>query len=199
MNIITCYEYYLISKNHYFTKSYSMYKYNFSVRGSNKSYEKRNDKLLFKNISNKSFLKDRFDLIDYYTAYFLENGNSHVSKIIDGDKIYKKYIEKLKNLPNLFEEDIKKLKILKIGMSLIQFKNGNKPLLFGAYIYDNIILETVIILNLVCKNKIFNLWKDCLDTYLQSKLGFMVKYSEYLKYKIQDQLKTFKKITREIL
>jgi hypothetical protein len=195
MKAIGVYQLYCCVKNHFNTKSYDMVKYRYKMNISEDAFHKRNDKKLFEMLSYSNVIsnKNKDEVADFFTAIFKRYGPVYISKIITNlleyDKLYKKHIELIDDYVNHGKYFIKDL--LRFNSNYETFFRdfeSNRPMLFNEAEYNRINVETVCVLNILSKGKIFKIWKDCKDTLVKKRYLMYNKYNIYLQDKIDIEM-----------
>lgn len=196
MEGIGLYQLYCSIKAHCYSKKYDMVKYNYKLNLSEESFNKRNDRGLFNALAYSSVIKNKTkaDIVDFFMAIFKSDGNIHVSKIVTNvleyDKLWKKHNAVITDYVNkgaLFIRDLTSTYI-DTYMSFTKDFYNNRPKIFHDIRYSSIFLESGIILNLLSKGKIFELWDQCEDTDLKKYIKFYKKYQLYLADKINIEM-----------
>lgn len=155
---------YMSIRNHFTDQKFDAIKYNFNIRVSKESYEKRGDRRLFESLSGKYDIKE---LTEIFLSNFVYSKNNWVNHMLsnEAETNRHKYINMIRSFSTIFKSDIEKI------MYVIRKKNrssgnedmtlkgilgydskiGSSPLLNLLY-SDNISSETFIIID-----RLFNL------------------------------------------
>lgn len=98
---------------------YDVIKYNWTIKVSDKAFNKRRDKYFFQSLSQKYSLAE---LTTMFTSNLVANQDAWIGEISDADAqvFYREYIGKLMRIDNVYEEDIKSIVYFanKINVSL---------------------------------------------------------------------------------
>ena len=185
MTPVETYQSYLALKLH-FEGKYDYFKYGGKTSASAASFEKRKDKFKFVKLSKK--LSDP-QIIDYYLANLIR-GKQWI-----GDFDQKNWMEHKRvnqSIEYVYKNDIEKLLTI-TGNFDILFKvgEGTHPKLVKAYLGKKISLETLVILEKMCKyRKSFD--ANIRETYVWPKVSLLIeKYDPFLKIDVD----IFKSIT----
>jgi len=146
MDAFEAYKQYCALKNHFTSKSYDYIKYNGRTRASKQSFEKRADRYFFHKLSKRK------DVVDYLVANFVYAGDKWVGDLVnneEGDKKYRQLLKVRESLTYLFRQDIDKLGNDLNGNFIVV--NGQHPVALVKYLRGEINIETLIILNDICK------------------------------------------------
>lgn len=98
------YRLYLMMKHH-FNGKYDLIKYNWNIRVSDKSYQKRKDRYFFERLSEKYTLKE---LILLMISNLVSNQDAWIGDLSDSDSIdfYRNYVIKLKSINDTIKDDL---------------------------------------------------------------------------------------------
>ena len=98
------YRLYLMMKHH-FNGKYDLIKYNWNIRVSDKSYQKRKDRYFFERLSEKYNLKE---LVLLMTSNLVANQDAWIGDLSDSDAIdfYRNYVVKLKSINDTIKDDL---------------------------------------------------------------------------------------------
>lgn len=157
---------YMSIRYHFVDQKYDAVKYNFNIRASKESYDKRTDKRLFDSLSGKYDIKE---LTEIFLSNFVYSRDNWVNHMLtnEAETNRHKYINMLRSFSTIFKSDIEKI------MYVIRKKNnsiadgseeemtfrdilginksmGTSPLLNLLY-RDNISSETFIVLDRLFK------------------------------------------------
>ena len=179
------YKEYVAVKNHFTSPYYDIFKYNGSVKAGRKSFENRNDRFMFCKLANKK------DIRGFLVANFVDDSKNWIGDVIknsSGDKIYVKWLARQQSLQYLFETDLEALD--EDFDANILVTDRQHPLLLKKALRKEINIETVVILNSLCK--FFKYWSRSIeDEIVWPSFKFKcVKYKPFVQF---DQDK-FKKI-----
>jgi len=144
MNSFQVYSTYVALKTHFSRKTYDYFKYQGSVKTSEKAYSKRPDKYFFEKISNKYTSKDQ--VIQYFVSNFLVNSNFHIIQM--NDKNYLEWQRKMQSFSYLFSTDVDTIleKCTTIN-ECMQCNNSNHSQVLKLFLGGNVMMETLIMLN----------------------------------------------------
>ena len=138
------YKLYNALKLHFETDNYDAVKYNFKTSVKPQSFFKRKDKYFFAKIANT------YDnLIEFYVANF-KNDVKYVGDMLNegGERYYRDHKKVMESLSYQFENDINKLRDMNVEFdSLLEAEENNHPLIVRLWMQDEILLETVVILD----------------------------------------------------
>ena len=143
------YKLYLMVKGH-FGGRYDCIKYNWSMRISPKTYEKRRDKYFFERMSTKYNLGELYRI---FVANMLANSDAWVGEISGADALqfYRSHMGKLERASYIFKEDIENLvdfcnKKSIVFKTLFDCSKG-QPLVFKMLQQEIISYETFLCIN----------------------------------------------------
>lgn len=145
------YKTYVALKNHFTSPYYDYFKYGGVVKAGRTTFERRKDKFFFAKLSKKS------DVKNYLIANFVDNKRSWVGELVNdsaGDKIYNKWLGRQQSLSYVFQSDLDKLSD-KFNDNILILDNQH-PKLLKLVLQKEVCLETLIILNSLCK--FFKYW-----------------------------------------
>jgi len=148
------YIYYLALKQHFTTESYDYFKYNGKVNAKLDTFRKRKDRFFFYKLSNKDYAKDLI------FANVIYQPKSWIGDLTDEDahEIYVDWKRRRKSLTYLFKEDLSRIDDLK---SDLKVSGNDHPPLLKKFLYNQIMLETMVILNHIIK--FFPNWMKKID------------------------------------
>jgi hypothetical protein len=182
---VAAYKTYVAIKNHFTSPYYDYFQYGGRVKAGKMTFERRNDKYFFTKLAKKK------DIKGYLVANFIDNQSNWIGDVIndhDSDKIYTKWQARLQSLQYIFENDISKLDS-NFDKNIIVVNGQHPPLLILA-LQKQISIETVIILNTLCK--FFKHWsRSITDTVVWPSFKF--KCNKYKPFFTFDE-KRFRKI-----
>ena len=139
------YKLYNALKLHFESDSYDALKYNFKTSVKATSFFKRKDKFFFAKLA-KTYEKD---LKEFYIANF-KNDVKYVGDMLNegGERYYRDHEKVMESLSYQFENDINKLHDMDVEFdSLLEAEENNHPLIVRLWMQDEILLETVVILD----------------------------------------------------
>ena len=139
------YKLYNALKLHFESDSYDALKYNFKTSVKATSFFKRKDKFFFAKLA-KTYEKD---LKEFYVANF-KNDVKYVGDMLNegGERYYRDHKKVMESLSYQFENDINKLHEMDVEFdSLLEVEENNHPLIVRLWMQDEILLETVVILD----------------------------------------------------
>ena len=139
------YKLYNALKLHFESDSYDALKYNFKTSVKATSFFKRKDKFFFAKLA-KTYEKD---LKEFYIANF-KNDVKYVGDMLNegGERYYRDHKKVMESLSYQFENDINKLHEMDVEFdSLLEAEENNHPLIVRLWMQDEILLETVVILD----------------------------------------------------
>jgi hypothetical protein len=139
------YKLYNALKLHFESDSYDALKYNFKTSVKPTSFFKRKDKFFFAKLA-KTYERD---LREFYVANF-KNDVKYVGDMLNegGERYYREHKKVMESLSYQFENDINKLRDLDVEFdSLLEAEENNHPLIVRLWMQDEILLETVVILD----------------------------------------------------
>jgi len=139
------YKLYNALKLHFESDSYDALKYNFKTSVKATSFFKRKDKFFFAKLA-KTYEKD---LKEFYVANF-KNDVKYVGDMLNegGERYYRDHKKVMESLSYQFENDINKLHEMDVEFdSLLEAEENNHPLIVRLWMQDEILLETVVILD----------------------------------------------------
>ena len=127
----------------HFESNYDAVKYNFKSNVTTSSFLKRKDKYFFAKLAKKY----NGNLMDFYVSQFVNNGK-YVGDMLDSEaeQNYRNYKKVQESIHRTFEVDINKLSDYDLEQLLIS-EDGQHPLIIKLWMQEEILLETVVILN----------------------------------------------------
>ncbi len=171
------YNYYIALKLHYYgiNSKYDAWKEGFLLTHTQENFQSRNDKIFFDKISHSNFLESEDDLVIYFTAYFIELGDVHISKMANDSKPLIDFVKRHKDIEKVFENDMKMIDISRLDNIVL-----GRPLLFDQMLRGEISKETLSILNAISHDNLFAKFEALEDT-LWIKYRFLLrKYWRFL-------------------
>ena len=150
------YKKYLALKSHFSNKSYDYFKYNGNVKASKNSFETRRDKYFFYKLSKQKNVEE------FLVANFVDGdkdfwiGNLRDDKVAE---VYQQYKKRQQSLSYTFKSDLGKMKE-SFDDNIIVPPNEH-PYLLRLFLRKDICIETLTILDLLCK--IYKYWDKELD------------------------------------
>jgi hypothetical protein len=162
---------------------YDCIKYNWKVKHTISSFEKRKDKIFFEKLSKHS------DPKNFLIANFANDPNQWIKEIAYGDKAkhyYEDWLKTSQSLSYILQNDIKKID--KPFDSLFIIKNDQHPELLKLYFQNEIKLHTLVVL--VDLVKCFDMWNkklknDLIWQSIQQKIKKTTPFIDYDHNKIK--------------
>ena len=139
------YKLYNALKLHFETDGYDAIKYHFKTSVKPTSFFKRKDKFFFAKLA-KTYENE---LKDFYIANF-KNDVKYVGDMLNegGEKYYRDHKKIMESLTYQFQTDINKLNDMDVSFdSLLEAEDNNHPLIIKLWMQEEILLETVVILD----------------------------------------------------
>jgi len=139
------YKLYNALKLHFETDSYDAIKYHFKTSIKPTSFFKRKDKFFFAKLA-KTYENE---LKEFYIANF-KNDVKYVGDMLNegGERYYRDHKKIMESLTYQFQTDINKLYDMDVPFdSLLEADKNNHPLIIKLWMQDEILLETVVILD----------------------------------------------------
>lgn len=139
------YKLYNALKLHFETDGYDAIKYHFKTSVKPTSFFKRKDKFFFAKLA-KTYENE---LKDFYIANF-KNDVKYVGDMLNegGERYYRDHKKIMESLTYQFQTDINKLNDMDIPFdSLLEAEDNNHPLIIKLWMQEEILLETVVILD----------------------------------------------------
>lgn len=185
------YRFYQALKLH-FEGKYDAIKYQFKTSANPKSFWKRKDKYFFAKVAKR--FNDPNDLINYYVAHFIKD-SKWIGNMLKDEYVYEEWLKNFESLGYKYEQDLLKLDELTESFDdLFKVENGQHPIIIQQYLAEEIMLETVVILDSIL-NYINKVDKEVADTIVWPDVKIKVeKYKPFLKID-HDR---FKKITLKV-
>ena len=137
------FRFYQSMKLHFESDSYDAIKYNYKTSVKPQSFWKRKDKYFFAKVGKR--FNDSRDLINYYTAYFIQD-KTWIGEMVEDEEIYQSYQKRTQSLGYTFENDMLTLSNLGSFDQVLDSTNGH-PLVITSYLGGDINIESVVILN----------------------------------------------------
>jgi len=132
-------------KLHFETDGYDAIKYHFKTSVKPTSFFKRKDKFFFAKLA-KTYENE---LKDFYIANF-KNDVKYVGDMLNegGERYYRDHKKIMESLTYQFQTDINKLNDMDVSFdSLLEAEDNNHPLIIKLWMQDEILLETIVILD----------------------------------------------------
>lgn len=146
------YQKYLAMKNHFSNKGgYDYHQYHGKVRANKSSFDVRRDKYFFYKLSKLKNVEE------FLLANFVDGDKSFWAGSVNDDsaeKVYMEYKKRQQSLSYIFKEDLGKMKD-EFNDNIIVPPNEH-PYLLRLYMRKDICIETLTILDIMCK--IFKYW-----------------------------------------
>ena len=139
------YKLYNALKLHFETDGYDAIKYHFKTSVKPTSFFKRKDKFFFAKLA-KTYENE---LKEFYIANF-KNDVKYVGDMLNegGERYYRDHKKVMESLTYQFQTDINKLNDMDISFdSLLEAEDNNHPLIIKLWMQEEIVLETVVILD----------------------------------------------------
>lgn len=139
------YKLYNALKLHFETDGYDAIKYHFKTSVKPTSFFKRKDKFFFAKLA-KTY---ESELKEFYIANF-KNDVKYVGDMLNegGERYYRDHKKIMESLTYQFQTDINKLNDMDVSFdSLLEAEENNHPLIIKLWMQDEILLETVVILD----------------------------------------------------
>ena len=139
------YKLYNALKLHFETDSYDAIKYHFKTSVKPTSFFKRKDKFFFAKLA-KTYENE---LKEFYIANF-KNDVKYVGDMLNegGERYYRDHKKIMESLTYQFQTDINKLNDMDVSFdSLLEAEENNHPLIIKLWMQEEILLETVVILD----------------------------------------------------
>ena len=139
------YKLYNALKLHFETDGYDAIKYHFKTSVKPTSFFKRKDKFFFAKLA-KTY---EDELKEFYIANF-KNDVKYVGDMLNegGERYYRDHKKIMESLTYQFQTDINKLNDMDVSFdSLLEAEENNHPLIIKLWMQDEILLETVVILD----------------------------------------------------
>ena len=139
------YKLYNALKLHFETDSYDALKYNFKTSIKPQSFFNRKDKYFFAKLA-KTYGKN---LKEYYIANFKMDVR-YVGDMLNegGEQYYRSHKKVMESIHYSFEKDINKLSEIESSFDeLLLSENNNHPKIIKLWMQDEILLETIVILD----------------------------------------------------
>ena len=168
------YTMYLALKQHFTTESYDYFKYHGRVKANKESFMRRRDRYFFHKISKKK------DPLHFLLANFVEKGDFYIGDNPD-DEIYLKWKGNQEKLTYTFKNDIDQLE----SPFYDNFKtDGQHPLVLQLFYQNKISKETLIIINDIFRNEIFDYWNEVISDPVvwPQTYKLLTKYKPFLSY-----------------
>jgi len=139
------YKLYNALKLHFETDGYDAIKYHFKTSVKPTSFFKRKDKFFFAKLA-KTYENE---LKEFYIANF-KNDVKYVGDMLNegGERYYRDHKKIMESLTYQFQTDINKLNDMDVSFdSLLEAEENNHPLIIKLWMQDEILLETIVILD----------------------------------------------------
>jgi len=174
---IAAYKQYVAIKNHFTSPYYDYFHYSGRVKAGKTTFERRNDKYFFVKLSKQK------DIQGFLVANFVDNQANWIGDIINSrssEKIYTAWLARQQSLQYIFQNDLDKLGD-NFDQNIVVVDGQHPPLLVKS-LRKEISIETVVILNSLCK--FFKHWSRSInDTVVWPAFKFKcVKYKPFLNF-----------------
>ena len=139
------YKLYNALKLHFETDGYDAIKYHFKTSVKPTSFFKRKDKFFFAKLASTY----GNELKEFYIANF-KNDVKYVGDMLNegGERYYRDHKKVMESLTYQFQTDINKLNDMDVSFdSLLEAEDNNHPLIIKLWMQEEILLETVVILD----------------------------------------------------
>jgi hypothetical protein len=141
------YKCYVALKNHFNSDTYDYFRYGGKVRSNKTTFLTRNDRYFFDVVARKK------DPMKFILANIIESGPDiwvgNIANEQQADVNYNQWLGRQQSLTYRFKLDLDKIED-PLNDNLI-VKDGQHPMLLKHYIFGDICIETLIILNDLCK------------------------------------------------
>lgn len=178
MNGYEVYKCYVALKNHFNSDTYDYFRYQGKVRASKTTFLSRNDKHFFEVVSRHK------DPMHYMLANIIESGPDlwvgDIANEQQAESNYNKWLGRQQSQTYLFKQDLEKITD-PLNANLVVV-DGQHPPLLQLYVHKQISLETLVILNDLCK--FFGHWnKRIEDTIVWPRIHKTCKkYRPFISY-----------------
>lgn len=147
MNGYEVYKCYIALKNHFNSDTYDYFRYGGKTRANKITFQRRNDKHFFDVVARHK------DPMHYILANIVESGPDLWVGDIANEQMaetnYNKWLGRQQSLTYRFKQDIDGIDD-PLDNNLI-VKDGQHPILLQMYVHNQVSMETLIILNDLCK------------------------------------------------
>lgn len=147
MNGYEVYKCYIALKNHFNSDTYDYFRYSGKTRANKITFQRRNDKHFFDVVARHK------DPMHYILANIVESGPDLWVGDIANEQMaetnYNKWLGRQQSLTYRFKQDIDGIDD-PLDNNLI-VKDGQHPILLQMYVHNQVSMETLIILNDLCK------------------------------------------------
>lgn len=193
------YQYYVAIKAHFNSEDFNFTKYGHNLVKIKESYESRNDRELFRQLSTK-YVKS--NIVDFLVSNFIKHPNIHISELLnmDAHDTYLNFVKRKTSMHITYRQEIIDIvgfaekNNLKIR-ELFEVKGDKLPIIFRMYIQNLLSIETFVILD--NSTHILTLYDKLLkDDYTYNIYRLVLhKYKLILKYNRED----YHEITKTLL
>lgn len=142
-----CYCIFTSLKLHFTSKQYDFFKYGGKTKLKQSNYDIRKDKFFFDKLSKRYSIKE--DLIEFLVSNFLIKDSIWVGNLLDAeaDAANLKRKKTIQSLSYIFKSDCEKIFSDVENPNTVLTVNDGYPSLLTNWIYDEISLETLCVLN----------------------------------------------------
>jgi len=148
------YKTYLALKQHFSNETYDFVKYKGKIKASIESFHKRKDRLFFERLSRQ---KKDDEIVKFFVSNFVSSSDPSslwIGDIIhNGNERYLDWQKRNQSLAYLFEQDLKNVFEGKNFLDFLKIENNKHPKLLKEYLSDNLMLETLVILDQMIEYK----------------------------------------------
>ncbi len=141
------YKSYIALKNHFNSDTYDYFRYQGKTRANKQTFQNRNDRHFFEKLARHK------DPTKYILANIVESGPDlwvgDIANEQEAETRYKKWLGRQESMTYMFKEDLNNIED-PFDQNVI-VTNGQHPTLLTLYIHKKISIETLIILNDLCK------------------------------------------------
>lgn len=147
MNGYEVYKCYIALKNHFNSDTYDYFRYGGKTRANKITFNRRNDRHFFDVVARHK------DPMHYILANIIESGPDLWVGDIANEQMaetnYNKWLGRQQSLTYRFKQDIDGIDDPLDGNLIV--KDGQHPILLQMYVHNQVSIETLIILNDLCK------------------------------------------------
>lgn len=152
MSPFECYTVFLATKQHFTKPKYDAIKYNWKVRASITTYNKRKDRYFFEKLSRK---KNDEEIKGFYIANFVNSTNSESVYIPDlikeGEDTYINWLKRIQSLSYIFKNETSNLFTSDNFNTVFECKENQHSILIKKYLQGELSIETLVILEKILR------------------------------------------------
>lgn len=170
---------YVALRNHFNNPTYDFFKYNGRVKASKTTFLKRNDRYFFYRLA------ERKDKIEFLVSNIVASNFTWVGEVVSNEqceRVYRDYIKYRDSLSYMLLTELDKLD--PVFDNNFNVSDGQHPLLLRLHLQNEIRLETMVILDILCGYS--RIWSNrIVDPVIWPQLALKIKkYRPFVQFDI---------------